>query len=133
MALKNLYPPLVDTYMPAFVVDDEGKEIDPNGVRIYFSLSKFNSPDMITSVWLSITNQFTNEPVLKGTGLKLFKITEDTPLQKDLTRIGDDIYYVVVTSSDLKPEEEKKEEQEEEEQENLKGVKPPLFFAQSEP
>ena len=117
MALKNLYPPLVDTYMPAFVVDDKGKEIDPNGVRIYFSLSKFNSPDMITSVWLSITNQFTNEPVLKGTGLKMFKITEDTPLQKDLTRIGDDIYYVVVKSSDLKPEEEKKEEQEEEEQE----------------
>ena len=38
MASNNLYPPIMDTYMPAFVVNSDGKEIDPAGVKIYFSL-----------------------------------------------------------------------------------------------
>ena len=63
----NLYPPVVDTYMPAFIADSPGE------CRIYFSLSKYNSlgsvtdiknDDKIYSVWVSLTNQYTNAPLL---------------------------------------------------------------------
>ena len=41
----NLYPPILDTYSPAFTVDSltESKNI----CKIYFSLSKYNDLSMI--------------------------------------------------------------------------------------
>ena len=39
MALNNLYPPIVDTYMPAFTIDEEGK----GTCRVYFALSPYKS------------------------------------------------------------------------------------------
>ena len=45
---SNLYPPTIDTYMPAFLVDgdNELKRI----CRIYFSISSYNSFSDITGI-----------------------------------------------------------------------------------
>ena len=58
MAISNsLYPPIIDTYMPAFIITD-------NICKIYFALSKYNNPENIKSVWITINNQYTNKSVL---------------------------------------------------------------------
>ncbi len=42
-AINNLYPPIVDTYMPAFLINSENAE--KNICRVYFSLSLFNTQE----------------------------------------------------------------------------------------
>lgn len=92
--LTNLYPPIVDTYMPAFIAT----AVDGN-CNIYFSLSKYNSLNDIKSVWVSVSNQYTNESVLADPlGLKAFAGTPSV----DETRDGDDKYYITLNKSDLK-------------------------------
>ena len=126
MAINTLYPPVVDTYMPAFkitevpeteTVNGEEKTIIKNEgtCRIYFGISKYNdlgdpndslenqNDNSIRSVWISITNQYTNASVvyddpIKGykTGLIFKTISEDR--NKD----GDNKYYVEISHNDLK-------------------------------
>ena len=90
MAISNsLYPPIVDTYMPAFIVAT-------GECRVYFSLSKYNNPENIKSVWVSVSNQYTNKSVLTSvTGLKA------TTLEEDIARNGDDRYYVSITANEI--------------------------------
>ena len=90
MAISNsLYPPIVDTYMPAFIVSKDE-------CRVYFSLSKYNNPENIKSVWVSVSNQYTNKSVLtSATGLKA------TTLEEDITRNGDDRYYVSIAAKEI--------------------------------
>ena len=93
MAGIILYPPVVDTYMPAFIANCADAKCN-----IYFSLSKYNSLNDIKSVWVSVNNQFTNETVLASPlGLKAIS---GTP-QVDETREGDDKYYIALNKEDL--------------------------------
>lgn len=89
---NNLYPPIINTYMPAFLIDD-GK------CNVYFSLSNFNSESDIKNVQVTILNQNTNLSALDSnkypSGIML------TSLQKDTTRVSDDKYYITINSSDL--------------------------------
>ena len=52
----NLYPPIVNTYMPAFLVDDV--------CRVYFSLSQYNIIEDIENVQVTLRNQNTNDSML---------------------------------------------------------------------
>lgn len=91
--LSNLYPPIIDTYMPAFIASSEGQ----GECRIYFSLSKYNIAEDIKSIWITINNQYTNESVINtSTGLKIFN-----RLNEDTTRAGDDRYYITITDGDI--------------------------------
>lgn len=105
MAFNNLYPPIMDTYMPAFAItiNEDGKGVEiGEGVKISFSLSSFNSLQSIKSVWISITNQYTNESVVKpSTGVLLFPISE---IGIDTYESGEVKYYIRIKSEDLEDE-----------------------------
>lgn len=89
--LNNLYPPVIDTYMPAFLVSEE--------CRIYFSISQYNNIEEINHAQLTLVNLNTNLTVLDSTlypsEVKLCKINIDT------TRETDDKYYIIVKDTDL--------------------------------
>lgn len=97
---SNLYPPIVDTYMPAFLVDgdNELKKI----CRVYFSISSFNSISEIKNAQVTLTNQNTNISVLNKAkypcDIKL------TPIYEDVTKTSEDRYYIEIEASDLEPE-----------------------------
>ena len=56
--VSTLYPPLVDTFQPAFIYTDS--------VLVTFSLSPFNSIADIKRVHVSVVDQRNNSNVLKG-------------------------------------------------------------------
>lgn len=91
--LNNLFPPVLDTYMPAFSLKSE------EGCRVYFSLSSYNNIDDIYEAQITVNNQFTNKSVLNNSiysnNIKLDFIQTDT------SRKSDDKYYIVIYSSDL--------------------------------
>ena len=58
--LSTLYPPLIDTFMPAFPVSQSAV--------VNFSLSPYNSWRNITKLHVSIVDQRTNLSVLKASG-----------------------------------------------------------------
>jgi hypothetical protein len=60
--INTLYPPLVDTFMPAFVYNSEY-------ANIVFSLSPYNTPETIKKIHVSIVDQKTNQYVLQDTNL----------------------------------------------------------------
>lgn len=97
---SNLYPPIVDTYMPAFLIDgdNELKKI----CRVYFSISSFNSISEIKNAQVSLANQNTNISVLNTKkypcGIKI------TPIYEDITKTSEDRYYIELEASDLEPE-----------------------------
>ena len=89
---NNLYPPIIDSYMPAFLAD--------SGIcKIYFSLSSFNKQNDIENVQVAIFNQNTNSSVLNKT--KYPSEIMLTTLSKDENKIGDDCYYIQINASDL--------------------------------
>jgi len=55
-SLENLYPPIMQTYMPAFVKTES--------CRIYFQLATVNSIDEIFNLQVSITSQSSNQTAL---------------------------------------------------------------------
>ena len=78
MAAVNLYPPIVDSYMPAF--------LNPSGAteaykcRIYFSLSSLNTFNDIKYVQISVVNQKTNKSALESSryrnGIKMIALNQ---------------------------------------------------------
>ena len=91
--LNSLYPPIIDTYMPAFVATSTS-----GACNIYFSLSKYNVPNDIKSVWVSVTNQYTNESVLTSNiGVKYFD-----SFSTDNAKLGDDKYFITLYNQDIK-------------------------------
>ena len=59
MAANNLYPPIIDTYMPTYLNPKEGNHATK--CRIYFALSSLNSYEEIKYVQLSLVNQKNNK------------------------------------------------------------------------
>ena len=97
MAIINLYPPVVDTYMPAFLIGSGDSLKDT--CRVYFSLSLYNSDSDIANVQVIVSDQDTNMSVLNTerypTGIML------TPLRTDLTKASKDRYYIDITPADI--------------------------------
>lgn len=83
---NNLYPPIIATYMPAF--------IRTSPCKVYFSLSSFNSPEDIMNVQITVSNINTNESVLRKSlypsDIKISQLNIDTAVQTD------EKYYIVL-------------------------------------
>lgn len=70
--LSTLYPPLIDTFMPAFPYDEN--------VTVEFSISPYNSANMIKCLHVSLVNQKTNQNAFEGSNNGLTQIVSGTAL-----------------------------------------------------
>ena len=93
----NLYPPIVDTYMPAFLVGSS--DIQKNTCRVYFSISLYNSLNDIKNAQVTVANQNTNLSVLDKSKYPCDIMLTD--IKTDLTRVSDDKYYIEIKTSDI--------------------------------
>ena len=93
----NLYPPVVDTYMPAFLVGSS--DIQKNTCRVYFSISLYNSLNDIKNAQVTVANQNTNLSVLDKSKYPCEIMLTD--IKTDLTRVSDDKYYIEIKTSDI--------------------------------
>lgn len=93
----NLYPPVVDTYAPAFLVG--GSDIQKNICRVYFSISLYNSLNDIKNAQVTVANQNTNLSVLDKSKYPCEIMLTD--IKTDLTRVSDDKYYIEIKTSDI--------------------------------
>lgn len=97
MAISNsMFPPIVNTYMPAFV-----REGNVGGCRIYFSFSPYQ--EISTSLpyaQIIVNNQKTNKNEL-NTNTYPMEIKR-MQIQLDDSIKTDDKYYITVNASDLK-------------------------------
>lgn len=107
MAALTLYPPIVDTYMPAFIVGKDGT----GTCRIYFAISDYNAlggdgkDNEILHLFVSITNQYTNESIVDTDLFKSGLINlswENLEILEDSNKTGDDKFYIEITSDWLK-------------------------------
>lgn len=94
---NNLYPAIVDTYMPAFLADSGSPQKDV--CRVYFSLSSFNTIDDIKNVQVTVRNQATNLSVLNPVTYPCEIML--TTLKVDNTRLTDDKYFFEINKSDM--------------------------------
>jgi hypothetical protein len=93
----NLYPPIVDTVMPAFLIGSES--IQDNICKVYFSLSLFNSIDQIANAQITVRNQTTNKSALDSD-----KYPSEVMIKKveiDDTKETDDRYYIEIKPGDM--------------------------------
>lgn len=93
MAIINLYPPVIDSYMPAFLVKQ-------STIRIYFSISIYNNFSDIKNAQVTISNQYTNISVLDDEKYPCSIML--TPIFVDNTREGNDKYYIEIKNTDIK-------------------------------
>lgn len=93
----NLYPPVVDTYMPAFLVGSS--DIQKNTCRVYFSISLYNSLNDIKNAQVTVANQNTNLSILDKSKYPCEIMLTD--IKTDLTRVSDDKYYIEIKTSDI--------------------------------
>lgn len=91
----TLYPPIVDTYQPTFVISSTAT------AKIYFDISSFNTFSDIAAIQLSLVGQKTNSEVLHSvlypTGIKVFLASE---IKEDSTKTVNK-YYIEIENSDL--------------------------------
>lgn len=92
----NLYPPIVDTYIPAFLVDSG---TDKDICRIYFTLSQFNTTNDIKNIQVTVRSQYTNLSVLDKS--KYPSEVMLTSIQEDTNRTSDDKYYIELNKTDI--------------------------------
>ena len=93
----NLYPPVVETYMPAFLVGSS--DIQKNICRVYFSISLYNSLNDIKNAQVTVANQNTNLSVLNKSKYPCEIML--TNIKIDLTRVSDDKYYIEIKPNDI--------------------------------
>ena len=93
MAVPNLnftlYPPIVDTYMPAFINDD--------ACTVYFSLSSYNSLEDIRGLQFTVKRQANNVTALRD-GKQMITL-DVNKIQKTLNEMGEIQYSFVIKSS----------------------------------
>lgn len=95
--INNLYPPIVDTYAKAFLVNSS--ITSKNICRIYFSLSQFNTSSQIQNVQIAVRNLSTNLSALNT--IKYPSEIMIKPLQLDRNRKTDDKYYIEIEPNDM--------------------------------
>ncbi len=91
MAYLNLYPPVVSTYMPAFLNTEDCK--------LYFSLSPYNNFSDIKYAQVSIVYQNSNLSALKKEYKNDIKVC-DIHIDENVKN-SDQKYYVVINAKDL--------------------------------
>ena len=93
----NLFPPVLNTYMPAFLIGSS--DIQKNTCRVYFSISLYNSLNDIKNAQVTVANQNTNLSVLDKSKYPCEIMLTD--IKTDLTRVSDDKYYIEIKTSDI--------------------------------
>ena len=93
----NLYPPVVETYMPAFLI--RSSDIQKNICKVYFSISLYNSLKDIKNVQVTVANQNTNLSVLNKNKYPCEIML--TNIKTDLTKSSDDRYYIEIKPEDI--------------------------------
>ena len=88
--LITLYPPIIDTFMPAFV--------NTESIKVYFALSDFNGLNEIKNAQVTVVNQNTNLTVLDSTKYPSEIMLKD--IQTDNTRANDK-YYIEISNDDI--------------------------------
>lgn len=85
---NTLYPPILDTYMPAFIKTE--------ACRIYFTISDYNSINNIKYIQLAVNNQYTNASMLDAENypseIKLIDFSE--------VKIENNKYYIDLFAKD---------------------------------
>ena len=85
---NTLYPPILDTYMPAFIKTE--------ACRIYFTISDYNSVSNIKYIQLAVNNQYTNASMLDAENypseIKLIDFSE--------VKIENNKYYIDLFAKD---------------------------------
>ena len=94
---NNLFPPVCDVYMPAFLVGSSDSQ--KNICRVYFSISLYNSLSDITNAQVTVTNQNTNISVLDRSKYPCEIMLTD--IKTDITKTSDDKYYIEIKSNDI--------------------------------
>ena len=96
MASKVIYPPIVESYMPAF-------KAGSGPARIYFSLSKYNSSSDFKSVQATVIKQNTGMNVVKTTDSN--NKYRSTGIILDLIPVEvidqENLYYIEIENEDL--------------------------------
>jgi hypothetical protein len=93
----NLYPPIVNTYMPAFLADNI--DITKNVCRIYFTLSQYNISTDIANVHVTLRDQNTNKSMLDRS--KYPSEVMITPLLEDTSINSNNRFYIEIESTDV--------------------------------
>ena len=93
----NLYPPIMETYSPAFLIGSS--DIQKNICRVYFSISLYNNLSDIKNAQVIVANQNTNLSVLNKSKYPCEIMLTD--FKTDLTRASDDKYYIEIKPSDI--------------------------------
>ena len=98
MAATNaLYPAVIETYMPAFLIDSGDTEKDI--CKVYFSISQYNSFSSIANAQVSVRNQNTNisvlNPIKYPCEVMLTNIYIDTSVTTDAR------YYIKIQKTDM--------------------------------
>lgn len=95
--LNNLYPPIMNTYAPAFLIDSNNTAA--NTCKVYFSFSAYNTIADIKYAQVTISTQNTNTSALNPekypSGIMLSNVFIDN------TRKTDDKYYIKITKADM--------------------------------
>lgn len=100
-ATITIYPPITNSWMPAFKQTDK--------IKIYFAISKFNNISEVQYAQVTCVAQNTNQSILHRInyplGIKMLKYNanpaQNTGFSIDPTREGDDKYYVELSPNDL--------------------------------
>lgn len=91
---NNLYPPLVQNVMPAYI-----RSTGNFTYKVYFSISSYNSVDDIRNVQFTLVDTRNNQSMLKSnlypTGIKI------TDFYKDSTVKTNFCYYILIHKADL--------------------------------
>ena len=94
---NNLYPPIVETYMPAFLINSG--DVVKDTCRVYFSISAYNSLADIANAQVTVSDQNTNVSVLNEEKYPCDIML--VPIMEDRTKTTDDRYYVDIKKTDL--------------------------------
>ena len=99
MSSRVLYPPVIDSYMPAHLAS-------ANELKVYFRLSKFNGPSDVMSVHVSLTRQ--------TSGTNAFNYTDDPSTNRyrstgilvinqvpQIVDKEDNLFYITINGTDL--------------------------------
>ena len=92
--LSNFYPPIVETYMPAFV------KIQP--CRVYFALSQYINKEDIKGIHVTVRDQYMNLSALDPVKYPSEMILLSGTLNEDPEIKTDYKYYIEINDSDIK-------------------------------
>lgn len=92
--LSNFYPPIVETYMPAFV--------KTQSCRVYFALSQYMNKEDIKGIHVTVRDQYMNLSALDPVKYPSEMMLLSGVLNEDPTIKTDYKYYIEINDSDIK-------------------------------